>query len=646
MTSEKKIQQEEIRLLQEEKNSLQTKLDYYANLLSKKEEELKLTQTQVSNLEGMVEYMRIKSRAKRIVKKTLPTGLEKLLKKFIQTSRTTLNNLNGIYFYKPGISKNSALKKIAHFKKKPLVSIIMPVYNVETRWLEAAIKSVKDQYYDNWELCIADDHSPSPETLSVLRNINDPKIKIVFLTENGHISKASNEALKLASGEYVAFLDNDDLLTNDALFEMVDCINAQNPDIIYSDEDKVNETGEYFFPHYKPDFSPDLLTSQNYICHFLLIRKSIVDEVGGFEVGLEGSQDYDLILKCTEKTKNIAHIPKVLYHWRAIEGSTAVTISSKSYAHKAMIHALSNHAQRSHINATVIEGKYPCTCRLQRQIEGNPLVSIIIPFRDKPELLQMCIDSILRKSTYTNFEIIGVSNSSSEEKTLSIMKEYENKDSRIKFYEYNFAFNFSAISNFGVKLCKGEQIILLNNDIEIITSEWIEALLEHSQRKEVGVVGAKLYYPNETIQHAGVVMGVLGLAGHIHKHFGRHDPGYHTRLNLIQNFSAVTAACMMVKKELYDTVEGFNEAHLTIAFNDIDFCLRIKNLGYLNVFTPYCEAYHHESISRGQEDTPMKQARFQKEVYYMMDKHREILQKGDPYYNPNLTLKYENFSLK
>ena len=639
-------QLETIKALKEERDNLKTKLDFYSSTLSSKELELEVLKKYISSIEDKLEYMRLKSRFKRIIEKILPKFLRKPLKFVLKYLLALFNKNSGIHIYKLSTTKSEALKNIKSFKKTPLISIVMPVYNVEAKLLMEAIASVENQYYTNWELCIADDCSTNQETLNVLKNIKNPKIKIIFLQQNGNISKASNEALSLTKGEYIALLDNDDTITKDALFEIVSAINEVDPDLIYSDEDKISSLGEYSSPHHKPEFSPDLLTSQNYICHFLVIKKTLIQEVGGFELGLEGAQDYDLLLKCIEKTNKIHRIPRILYHWRMIEGSTSANIGAKSYAHTALRKALENHIERKKIKATVYDGKYPSTFRLKRDIEGTPLVSILIPFKDKVELLRMCIDSILAKSTYKNFEIIGLSNNSKEEETFAVMKQYENKDSRIKFYEYNFAFNFSSLNNYGEQFCKGEHLILLNNDIEIITPDWIEALLEHSQRPEVGVVGAKLYYPNETVQHAGVIIGIGGVAGHAHKHYNRQDPGYHTRLNLIQNFSAVTAACFMVKRSIYKELNGLNHTDLTIAFNDIDFCLRVLELNYINVFTPYCEAYHHESISRGYEDAPEKQKRFQKEIDYMMTRHKKAILGPDPYYNPNLTIVSEDFSLR
>jgi GT2 family glycosyltransferase len=389
-----------------------------------------------------------------------------------------------------------------------------------------------------------------------------------------------------------------------------------------------------------------MLLSQNYFCHLLVIKKEIVNAVGGFHTGVEGAQDYDLILRCIEKTNRIHHIPKVLYHWRKIPGSTASEFTHKSYANDAGKKALQKYIERNNIKAEVLNGVFPGVYRIKRTLLKKPLVSIIIPFKDKPNLLALCLNSIIKKSTYDNFEIIAISNNSVEKETYNLMHKFESVDSRIKFYEYNKPFNFSAINNYGVSLANGEHVILLNNDIEIITPDWIECLLEHSQRDNIGAVGAKLYYPNDTIQHAGVFIGIGGVAGHSHKHYAREDAGYFSRLHVIQNLCAVTAACLMVKKNLYTMVGGLDEENLSVAFNDVDFCLRLFEKGFVCVFTPYCEAYHHESVSRGMEDTPVKQLRFQKEVEYMLARHKDILKKGDPFYNPNLTIELEDFSFR
>jgi GT2 family glycosyltransferase len=533
------------------------------------------------------------------------------------------------------------------FAHKPLISIIMPVYNVDPAWLKRAIESVENQWYERWELCIADDNSSTQATLDLLRSIDHPKIKISFLDENGNISVASNQALRLATGEYVALMDHDDELTPDALFEAVKAINQSGAEFIYSDEDKLELDGTYSDPHFKPDFSPDMFLSINYFSHLGVIRKSLIDQVGGFTPGLEGAQDYDLYLRVLEHTDRVVHIPRVLYHWRKVSGSTAAIFEAKSYADEAGVRALQNAVGRRRLKAEVLRGQFSGTYRLKYEIDGDPLISIVIPFRDKVELLTPCVESILQKSTWQHFEVIGISNDSREEATFAEMQRLAALDDRVSFHEHNHPFNYSEINNYAVgNIARGEHIVLLNNDIEIITSDWLESLLEYSQRDDIAVVGAKLYYPDDRVQHAGVIIGVRTLAGHSHQYYHREHHGYFSRLCVAQNLSALTAACCMVKKSVYEELGGLDQDNLKVAFNDIDFCLRAREAGYLNVYTPHCEAYHFESQTRGSEDTGENRLRFRKEVEYMWERHADILEKGDPYYNPNLTLEAEDFGLR
>ena len=535
---------------------------------------------------------------------------------------------------------------ISNFNKHPLISIVMPVYNVDPKWLDKAIKSIENQWYPNWELCLADDKSTDTETLAYLGNIKNPKIKITYLPENMNISSASNAALKLAEGEYIALMDNDDEITADALYEMVKAINEEDAEFIYSDEDFISVEGQCSNPHFKPDFSPDLLLSHNYITHFTCFKKSLLDKVGHFDSKFDGAQDYDLFLRLTEKTDNIYHIQKVLYHWRTIEGSTSADSEAKPEAIERGRKVLQNTLKRRAIEGTVEHANMHHYFRVKYSIKSNPLVSIVIPFKDKPELLDMCVNSILEKSTYQNYEIIGISNNSEASETFEMMTVLEKKDARVAFYEYNTEFNYADINNHAVNTyAKGEHLLLLNNDIEVITPDWIEAMLEHSQREEIGCVGAKLYFPNDTVQHAGVIIGLGGYAGHSHKMYPRENPGYFNRLGVVQNVSAVTAACLMIKKCIYQEIGGMDEVKFKVAYNDVDFCLRVVEEGYLNIFTPYTEMYHHESISRGYETTPEKIARFETEKDALFERHRGILENGDPYYNPNLTSDREDFSI-
>ena len=551
-----------------------------------------------------------------------------------------------IYVYSEPELTTAVKQNIEAFNYKPLISIVMPVYNVDVKWLKLAIDSLHKQWYKNWELCIADDASTKADTVAFLKDLDDLRIKTVFLDKNLHISGASNAALKLARGEYIALMDNDDELTPDALYEVVRTLNDTQADFIYSDEDKIEADAHFSDPHFKPDYAPHMFLSQNYISHLSVIKKSLVDKVGGWSPGVEGSQDYDLYLKVLELTDRISHIPRVLYHWRKTEGSTADVYEDKSYAWENGQKALVNAMQRRNVAADVSKGKCPGTYRVKYTLASKPLVSIVIPFKDKPELLDMCINSILDQSTYQNFEIIGMSNNSEEKETFEMMKALKLKDARIHFYAFNEPFNYSAINNYAVKTyAKGEHVILLNNDIEIITPAWIEELLAFSQQEDVGAVGAKLFYPNDTIQHAGVIIGIGGVAGHSHKYFDREAVGYFCRPNIIQDISAVTGACLMVKRALYLDLNGLNDKELQIAFNDVDFCLRLREKEYFNIYTPYAQAYHHESISRGSEDTVAKRTRFRKEVSYMMERHAALLKKGDPYYNQNLSLEFEDFRI-
>jgi len=536
--------------------------------------------------------------------------------------------------------------EINSFIKKPLISIIMPVYNIDPKWLDIAICTITDQWYENWELCLADDKSSNQETLKYLKQIDNPKIKITYLKENLNISGASNAALKMATGEYIALMDNDDEITPDALYEMIKAINEKDAEFIYSDEDFISTEGVCSNPHFKADFSPDLLLSHNYITHFVCFKKKLLDKAGLFNPDFDGAQDYDLVLRLTEQTSKIYHIQKVLYHWRTLETSTSANSEAKPEAIERGRVVLQETLKRRGIHGTVEHANLHHYFRIKYSIEDNTLVSIIIPFKDKPELLDMSINSILEKSNYENYEIIGISNNSEEKETFEMMTLLEKKDPRVSFYEYNADFNYADINNHAVNTyAKGEHILLLNNDIEVISPDWIEAMLEHSQREEVGCVGAKLYYPNDTVQHAGVIIGLGGYAGHSHKMSPRDNPGYFNRLNVIQNLSAVTAACLMIKKSIYSEVNGLDAIKFKVAYNDVDLCLRVKEKGYLNIFTPYAEMYHHESISRGYETTPAKIARFQLEKDAFLERHKEILANGDPYYNPNLSHDKEDFSV-
>ena len=533
---------------------------------------------------------------------------------------------------------------------KPLISVVMPTYNTDAIFLHACIDSVIAQSYPNWELCIADDASPNPHVRQILQTYaaQDARIKTVFRDKNGHISHASNSALKLAKGDFVALLDHDDALPEHALLFVAKAINAQ-PDsqVIYSDEDKISGDGRRFDPHFKSDWNPDLFYSQNYVSHLGVYKRSLLEKIGGFRPGLEGSQDQDLLLRCLPhiKSTQIVHIPLVLYHWRAVEGSTALAGSQKTYTTDAGIKALTDYFANANPAVRIHQGLVPNTYRVSWPIpDPAPLVSLLIPTRDRRDLVEVAVRSILEKSTYRHYEILILDNGSVEPDTLAFFAQIQREDQRVRVLRYDHPFNYSAINNFGVRHAKGDIIGLVNNDIEVISPEWLTEMVSHVVRPDVGCVGAKLYYENDTIQHAGVICSLGGVAGHSHKHYPRNHPGYFHRLKVVQNISAVTAACLLIRKTVYEQVGELDEDHLRVAFNDVDFCLKVRTAGYRNLWTPYAELYHYESISRGHEDTPEKQKRFQYEVE-TMKKRWGIVLDSDPYYSINLTRDREDFTI-
>lgn len=540
---------------------------------------------------------------------------------------------------------------IANVGNAPCISIVMPVYNTPETYLRACIDSVLAQSYPNWELCIADDNSSKVHVRKVLEEYQqkDTRIRVVYREQNGHISRASNSALEIATGEYVALLDHDDTLPEHALYFMAQAIH-ENPDahILYSDEDKLDAKGKRFDPHFKSDWNPDLFYSQNYVSHLGVYRCDLLKRIGGFRAGVEGSQDQDLLLRCLPHvTKDqIIHIPRVLYHWRTVEGSTALASGEKSYTTEAGIKSLKDYFTAHGPQGIEVEpGLVPNTYRVIWPLpEPAPLVSLLIPTRDRKTITEVAVRSILEKTTYQNYEIIILDNGSVEKETLAWFDAIQQEDTRVKVIRYDHPFNYSAINNFGVRHAQGSLIGLINNDVEVISPEWLTEMVRHANRKEIGCVGAKLYYSNDTLQHGGVILGIGGVANHSHKHSKRNSPGYFARLIVSQNFSAVTAACLLVRREVYEQVGGLDEENLKIAFNDVDFCLKVREAGYRNLWTPYAELYHHESISRGNEDTPEKQARFRKEVEFMQSKWGDAL-KLDPYYSPNLTKEREDFSI-
>ena len=538
-------------------------------------------------------------------------------------------------------------QRVCQLGDGPLFSVILPVYQTPEAWLRRCLDSVLRQAYPNWELCIADDASPDPRIREVLEEYarRDARIKLLFRPDNGHIAEASNSALQLATGEFMALLDHDDELRPHALLEVADAIvDEPGLGLVYSDEDKLNVEGRRFNPYFKPDFDPDLLCGQNYICHFTAIRVDLIRAVGGFRKGFEGSQDHDLILRCTERLQpnQIRHIPKVLYHWRAIPGSTALTRDAKDYASSAGARAVAGHLDRCHPGARVEElshGHYRVHWPLPDPV---PKVSLIIPTRDRVELLRMCVESILDKTTYSDFELLVVDNQSSDPEALEYLAGLEQR-ANVNVLRYDAPFNYSAINNWAVSQCDSAVIGLVNNDIEVISRDWLEEMVSQAIRPDVGAVGAMLYYPNDTIQHAGVALGVHGVAAHLYAGMPRGYAGHGGRARVAQALSAVTGACLLVRRDRYEEVGGLDDA-LEIAFNDIDFCLRLRKAGYRNIWTPFAELYHHESASRGVEDTDEKKRRFAREVEFMQQRWGAQLL-CDPFYNVNLSLSSLNCGL-
>jgi glycosyltransferase involved in cell wall biosynthesis len=536
------------------------------------------------------------------------------------------------------------------FQFKPLISVVMPVYNPEPDWLREAIDSVLGQIYPYWELCIADDCSTNPEIRSILEYYQrfDARIKIVFRESNGHISLASNSALDLVTGDYIALLDHDDLLSAQALYLASKTIN-QNPEVklIYSDEDKIDDHGNRMDPYFKCDWNPDLLNAHNLFSHLGIYHTELVNHVGRFRVGFEGSQDYDLVLRCTEAVTpaQIQHIPQVLYHWRVHKDSTSQFADNKPYAMLAGERALNEHFAR-------------CNIRAEAQLIGSgyrihyflpvspPLVSIIILTRNGLQMLRPCIRSIHQLTRYLNYEIIVVDNGSDDADTLRYLYPSDGIETGFRVLRIDQPFNYSALNNVAVKEAKGEYIATLNNDVSVISPDWLNELMGLAIQPGVGAVGAKLYYPDDTVQHAGIILGlgVHRVAGCAHNKIGKDNMGYFGRASLINSFSAVTAACMVVKKSIYEAVNGFNEIDLPISYNDVDFCLRLMEAGYRNVFNPFAELYHHESFSRGKEIKPDGDGQFNREIDYMR-KHWGHVLLSDPAYNPNLSLDSSDFRL-
>lgn len=528
-------------------------------------------------------------------------------------------------------------------------SIAVPVFRTPAKFLCEMIESVRSQSFPFWELCLANADPEDREVAEILERYcrEDRRIRVKNLKENKGISENTNAALAMARGEFVGLLDHDDLLAPDALYEMAARLEKdEGIDVFYTDEDKVTtDLSEHFQPHLKPDFNLDLLRSNNYICHFFVVRREIAERIGGFRPEFNGAQDYDFIFRCTEQAEKIVHIPRILYHWRVHSASTADNPASKIYAYEAGKRAIEGNLERSGVRGVVSLRQDYGFYDVHYPVEGEPLVSILIPNKDQKETLMHCIRSVLETSTWKNLEILIIENNSEREETFACYRELE-KDPRIRILTYpGKTFNYSAINNFGVQQAKGEYLLFLNNDIEVITPDWIEQMLGNCQRPEVGIVGAKLYYPDNTIQHAGIIIGIGGIAGHAFLGLARAKSGYLHKASLQMDYSAVTAACMMMKAEAFRKAGGFEEK-LTVAFNDVDLCLRTVEQGWLVVYDPHVEMYHYESKSRGAEDSEEKLRRFQQEIEFMRTRWIRLLKDGDPNYNPNLTLSKWNYSLR
>ena len=538
--------------------------------------------------------------------------------------------------------------QIDRLSTKPLISIVMPVYNPAPADLRAAIESVRAQLYPYWELCVVNDASPSNQVDRILARYarRDQRIKLKRRPVNGGIAVTSNDALALTTGEFVALLDDDDVLVPTALFFVASEINAHPAArLIYSDEDKLDVTGRRGNAHFKPDWNYSLFLAQNFFSHLGVFKSELIKKVG-FRQGFEGSQDYDLVLRCIEEVEpdEIRHIPRLLYHWRMSEKSAALSFNAKPHARAAAIKAVSEHLARQRIAAEVTSSGDEDFRRIRYRLPNDlPRVAIVMPTRDLVERLQPCVESILAKSTYANLELLVIDNDSKDPEALDFLRQLATT-SRVRVLSFPGEFNFGRLNNFGVAQVESEFVALLNNDLSVITPDWLQEMVSQALRPGIGAVGARLLYPDDQIQHAGVVLGGGGIAAHAHKGLPRSNHGYFSRAILAQELSAVTAACLLIRRRVYQEIGGFDETHLKIAFSDVDFCLRLRKHGYRIVYTPYAEFYHHESASRGLEDTVRKNQRFEAEIKYMRDTWGGQLE-FDPAYNPNLSLASADFTL-
>lgn len=566
-----------------------------------------------------------------------PSAMKKYIKSFIKILRrggTSSNLIDNQKCYQEWLEKNNNHIEIKKFSYNPLLSVIIPVYNVKREYLVECLESILKQSYLNFEIILIDDNSSNIETLNTLKEYeNNSKIKIKYRKTNGMISVASNDGIKLAKGEFLVLVDNDDKLDQNAFYYLVEALNKDKTlDFIYTDEDKMDIHGKYFEPHFKPDYSPDTLMGMNYICHLSCLRTSLVREVGGFRKEYDGSQDYDLFLRILDKTKKIYHVPRILYHWRETPSSTSLALGNKSYAYIAGKKALEDTLKRRNIKGEVLDNPTSSTYLIKYK-HDNPKVSIIIPMKDKVNLTKVCIDSLYNKNTYQNFEIIIVDNNSTEEETLNYFNALKKEHDNVKILTIKEEFNYSRLNNLAIKETTGDYILLLNNDTEVLDKDFLDYMVGYASRDHVGCVGLKLLYKDLKVQHAGVVLGYGGVAGHIFVTASNKDIGIFNRLSMPYDYSAVTAACLLVKKSKYLEVGGFDE-NLKVALNDVDFNLKMLKKGYYNVCLNNISLLHYESKSRGYEVTKEQIERFQKEQDYMKKKWGKELE-NDKYFSSN-----------
>ena len=538
------------------------------------------------------------------------------------------------------------------FPREIKISVLVPLYNTPEKFLREMIDSVVSQTYKNWELCLADGSDDKHTDVGRICQEyieKDSRIKYQKIEKNLGISGNTNVCFSMATGNFIGLFDHDDVMHPSLLFECVKTVCEKDADYVYTDEATFTSPNldDLIVLHFKPDYSPDNLRANNYICHFSMFDADLLKKTGLFRPEYDGSQDHDMILRLTEEAKHVCHIPKILYYWRSHPNSVAADIGAKTYAIDAAKRAVHDHMRDYYGIEVEVESTraFPTIFQIKYPINGEPLISIVIPNKDHVEDLRRCITSIEKKSTWKNYEIVVVENNSVEQSIRDYYKELES-DPKVKIVTYEGGFNYSRINNVGVKETKGEYLLFLNNDTEVISPDWMEQLLMYAQRKDVGAVGAKLYYADNTIQHAGVVIG-LGAhrsAGHTHYKMPREHLGYMGRLCYAQDVTAVTGACLMVKKSIYEEVDGLDES-FTISLNDVDLCLKIREKGYLNIFTPFAELYHYESKTRGMEEGD-KLRRYERECAHFRDKWKEQLDAGDPYYNPNFSLDYSDFTLR